>query len=424
MMRLTEANRVMAAGMCSLVLTVGVARFAYTPLLPAMQAQAGLTDVAGGWLATLNYAGYMAGTVLAATLTNPVLKHRLYRAGLLVAVLTTAGMGVTNDAITWTVLRFAAGLSSAAGMLLGSSLVLGWLVRQGRRAELGIHFAGMGLGIVATGMAVALTAGTLDWARQWLLMAVLGMVLLVPAWAWMPVPSGGQAAGTGRQDTAALPSRQWMGLLTAAYFCAGFGYVVSATFLVAVVERQPGLAGSGGAVWMMAGFTAIPACAVWDRIARRIGEVRSLMLAYAAQIASILMPALGGSIAVAVLAAALYGATFIGIVGLTLALVGRRCPENPARAMARLTLSYGAAQVLAPALAGGIAEATGSYKGALFLAAAVMAAGMVLLALLQRCGEGTANVSYQTAGLPDQVSFQLLPTPSGSAATITGHPHP
>ncbi len=422
-MRLNEAHRVMAAGMCSLVLTVGVARFAYTPLLPAMQAQAGLSDVAGGWLATLNYAGYMAGTVLAVALTDPALKHRLYRTGLLVAVLTTAGMGLTGSTVAWAVLRFAAGLSSAAGMLLGSSLVLGWLVRHGRRAELGIHFAGMGLGMVATGLVVALTVGTFDWAGQWLLMAMLGVTLLVPAWTWMPAPFGSGAASMGCQDATALPARRWMGLLTAAYFCGGFGYVVSATFLVAVVERQPGLAGSGGAVWMVAGLAAIPACAVWDRIARRIGEVPSLMLAYVAQIASILMPVLDDSFGLAVLAAALYGATFIGIVGLTLALVGRRCPANPARAMARLTLSYGAAQVLAPALAGGIAGATGSYKGALCLAAAVMAAGLMLLAILRRCGGGTADAPHRAAGLPAQNSFQPMPKPSGTAAT-TGHPHP
>jgi MFS family permease len=77
-----------------------------------------------------------------------------------------------------------------------------------------------------------------------------------------------------------------------------------------------------------------------------------------------------------------YGATFIGIVSLTLALVGRRAPNNPGQAMAKLTLSYGAAQMLAPVVAGFMAQATGSFQGALWLTAGVMAIGMALLATL------------------------------------------
>lgn len=392
-MRVNEANKVIFAGICGLVLTVGVARFAYTPMLPAMQAQAGLTDIAAGWFATSNYAGYFIGTMLAAALTDPLLKHRLYGVGLLIAVVTTAGMGITQNIFILTVLRFAAGLSSAAGMLLGSSMVLAGLVRLGHRPELGIHFAGMGLGIVATGLTVAATSAAFDYAEQWLIMALLGAALIVPAWNWMPIPTESRSDSEQRKVVAASPSQQWIWLLTGAYFCAGFGYVVCATFLVVTVERQPGLEGSGATAWIVAGLAAVPASALWDRIARSVGEERSLMLAFAGQIASILSTALGGTVTMVALAAALYGATFIGIVSLTLALVGRKYPANPVRAMARLTLGYGSAQVLAPITAGGIAEATGSYSGALYLTAAIITSGMVLLARLPHCNENAADVS-------------------------------
>jgi MFS family permease len=77
-----------------------------------------------------------------------------------------------------------------------------------------------------------------------------------------------------------------------------------------------------------------------------------------------------------------YGATFIGIVSLTLALVGRRSPNNPGKAMARLTLSYGAAQIIAPVVGGVMAQATGTFHGVLWVTAGVMAAGMAILASL------------------------------------------
>jgi MFS family permease len=81
-----------------------------------------------------------------------------------------------------------------------------------------------------------------------------------------------------------------------------------------------------------------------------------------------------------------YGATFIGIVSMTLALVGRRAPNNPGKAMAKLTLSYGVAQILAPVIAGHMAQTTGTFKGALWLTAFVMTAGLTLLATLPEEG--------------------------------------
>ncbi|MFD2453072.1 YbfB/YjiJ family MFS transporter [Ideonella paludis] len=170
--------------------------------------------------------------------------------------------------------------------------------------------------------------------------------------------------------------------MAGSYFAAGWGFVISATFTVAIVEREPALAGQGPLAWALVGLAAMPAVFLWDRVARRLGDTRALLLAFGLQTLSVVLPALSGSLAAALLGAVGYGATFIGIVSLTLALVGRRSPANPGKAMARLTLSYGAAQIIAPAVAGAMAQASGSFRGALWLTAAVMAAGMAVLATL------------------------------------------
>ena len=170
--------------------------------------------------------------------------------------------------------------------------------------------------------------------------------------------------------------------MLAMYFCAGFGFVISATFTVAIAAKQSALAHTGGLAWVMVGLAAVPAVLAWDRIARRVGDMTALLAAFGMQTASVLLPAFSDQPAMFLAAALLYGGSFIGIVSLTLALVGRAFPANPAKAMARLTLSYGVAQVLAPALAGQMAQDSGSYRGALLLTAAVMAAGIGLLVLL------------------------------------------
>jgi hypothetical protein len=259
-------------------------------------------------------------------------------------------------------------------MLLGSGLVLGWLMRSGRRPELGVYFIGLGLGIVVSAGG-AMGMSRLGWAAQWWGFAMLGLVFIVPAWLWRPpVPPALHAAAA-----AAGPDRRWMLLMVVAYFCAGWGFVINATFTVAIVEHQPLLAGQGPWAWLLVGLAATPAVFLWDRIARRLGELGALLLAFGLQIVGVLLPVLDGGLVVALAGAVLYGATFIGIVSLTLALVGRRSPANPGKAMARLTLSYGVAQTSAPALTGRMVEASGSFDAALWLTAAVLAVGSVCL---------------------------------------------
>ena len=374
----------MAGGICGLMLTLGLARFAYTPLLPVMQAQTGLGDAAAGALAAVNYAGYMSGALAVAWLDDVRWRHRFYSMGLWLALLTTAAMGLSDWWPAWALWRYIGGLCGASGMLLGSGLVLGWLMQQGRRPELGVHFMGIGFGIIFSAVgAWALGQWWPHWATQWWAFALVGLVFFVPAWRWRPpVPPAPAARAAGAE--AALVPRRWLWTMLASYFAAGWGFVISATFTVAIVEREPALAGQGPWAWALVGVAATPAVFLWDRVARALGDIRALMLAFVLQILAVMLPAASGSLWAALAGAVGYGATFIGIVSLTLALVGRRSPANPGKAMARLTLSYGAAQIIAPAVTGAMAQASGSFKGGLWLTAAVMSVGLVLLASLPK----------------------------------------
>ena len=374
--------QVMLGGMCGLVLTIGLARFAYTPLLPSLQAQTGLNDAGAGGLAAINYAGYMTGALAATWIDDVRWRHRLYSSGLWMALVTVALMAVSTWMPLWALARFVGGLCGATGMLLGSGLVLGWLMRQGRRPELGVLFIGLGLGIVVSAVgAWGLSQLWSVWSDQWLAFAGLGLVFLLPAWYWRPpVPPAVSVAA--QVAAGATASRRWTWTMLASYFAAGWGFVISATFTVAIVEREPALAGQGALAWAMVGLAAMPAVFLWDRVARRWGDKQALLLAFGLQTLSVVLPAVSGSLWAALAGALGYGATFIGIVSLTLALVGRRSPNNPGKAMARLTLSYGSAQMLAPVVAGAMAQATGSFKGALWLTAGVMLVGMALLATL------------------------------------------
>lgn len=377
--------KVVIAGLFSLILTLGVARFAYTPLLPVMMQGTVLTDATGGWLAAFNYLGYMCGALITASISNLRLKDTLYRIGLIGAVVTTMAMGLAENIWLWLIMRFLAGLCSAAGLLIGSGLVLNWLIRHNQRAELGLHFSGLGIGIAISAIAAVLMMDHLTWSEQWFVFSLLALVLVIPAWLWLPRTEDGVGAVTlsGVKLEDKPPPRKWLWTLYATYFCAGVGYVISATFLVTIVDSQASLQGNGAFVWLITGMAATPACVIWDRIARRTGQLQALLLAYGIQIIGIILPALDSSFVMVMISGALYGATFIGIVSLMLTMVGRFFPTRPAKPMAQLTLSYGVAQVVAPAASGIMAEATGNYNVPLFIAAAIMLFGMVLLMLLK-----------------------------------------
>ena len=378
-----ERIKVLSAGIFSLILVLGVARFSYTPLLPLMQQQAGLGIAEAGWLAAINYAGYLSGALIASLISDLVLKDRLYRIGMVVAVLSTVVMGLTTDITIWALSRFVAGLSSAAGMLLGTGLILNWLIRHHHRSELGIHFAGIGLGIAGCAAAVAVMSHWLDWRQQWFALTAIGCLLLVPALRWLPAPDTSGMTKSGQKMEDKPPSRLFMRLFMAAYFCAGVGYVVSATFIVAIIEHLPGLAGQGNLVFLAIGIGAAPACINWDFIARRIGDLNALVAAAVLQIIGILLPVVVGGLLAAIFGALLFGGTFIGMVSLVLTMAGRYYPTRPAKMMGKMTLSYGAAQILAPAITGWLATRFGSYEAGLYLAAAVMVVGTALLLILK-----------------------------------------
>lgn len=389
--------RVLLAGLFSQLLCIGVARFSYTPLLPIMQQQTWLSDAQGGWLAALNYAGYMLGALVAASINSIRLKDTLYRLTLLLAVFSTAGMALAESFWLWAIMRLISGFSSSGAMLLASGLILHWLISHRQRGELGIHFAGVGLGMLVAALAVELMLRfALEWQAQWWGFAIFGLVLLVPAWRWLPRPEkpiAGSASANGQQTSP--PTRTFMRLMLAAYFCAGYGYVISATFIVAIVEREPLLAGAGNWTFALVGLAAAPAVMLWDLIARRIGYLGALIAAMLLQVVGIVLPALTSSLAGILFSAVLYGSTFLGCVSLVLTMAGKLYPQSPARMMGRLTLAYGVAQIIAPALTGMLAETTGHYGIGLWLAGGFVALGAVLLIWLRQVDHTAQRLDAQ-----------------------------
>jgi len=374
--------RPLLAGILALAAAMGIGRFAYTPILPAMQA-AGLLDLTqAGLLASANYAGYLIGALLVAVAVPRAAQTSVLRMSAVAVAATTALMAVTTGFAVWSGVRFLSGLASAGVLVLASGLVLDDLRRQGRVSRSGWLYSGVGLGIVTSGIVVRGGGDALGWRGNWLLLALLAAAAFFPCWYWLPRghPEP-ETTDTMEPPPLGVAPRE-LALLYAAYFLEGVGYIVTGTFLVTIVERMPGLAELGTGSWIVVGLAVIPSAALWTAAAARVGYARALALAYGLQACGIVLP-LGGGAGAALGSAILFGGTFAGITALTLTLAGHLAPGHSARLIGMLTASFGLGQVIGPVLAAIIASRAQSFAPALVAAAVLVFSGAVLMASLQ-----------------------------------------
>ena len=380
---------VMLAGICALILTMGIARYAFTPMIPYMQDQTGMTESLAGWLAGWSYIGYLAGLFIVWLMRDFRLKDFFYRYGLFIAVVTTAAMALHDHRLVWYLSRFFAGISTAFGFMLGTGLVLKWLIHyREEKQEMGLHFAGAGLGIVVSALIVGFSAdyflGGLDWRGQWFTLAAFGVVLSVPAFLLMPIPKTEQIeAAAAESDRSREPSTKWLTLLTIAYVCAGVSNTVNITFTSLITEYVP-LKSKGTEMWLYVGLAAAPAPFIWDRIARKIGYLNSIRAAFLVNIISNLIMVASVSYVAVTISSLMFGFAFMGIVSLTLTIIGNKYRYRATQVMAQLTLGYCIAQIISPIIVGIIAEQSGNFNLALFVISAVMAIGMICLTIMKR----------------------------------------
>lgn len=356
-----------AVGMLGLITAFGIPRFIYTPLLPLMQADLGFGDDWAGVLAAVNYMGYLCGALGAIFVHSINTKRSLFKISILMAALTNIGMGLIQQDAVWLTLRFFSGLASAGGMVLGSGLMILAIAPKHTATALGIHFSGVGLGLTLGALWVLAFKNLQTWEGLWIssgwLILVLGLpALLFNQWYLHPQKKAALAS--------ALPQQafKWLiSLVALAYFCEGIGYVISATFLVSILQQHTEFPHLGDYAWVVVGLAATPSCWVWAKIAQRIGEFPALIAAYGIQAVGIILPVLSDSIAAALVGALLFGSTFMGIVSMVLVYGGRLGGSKPTQLMGILTACFGVAQIIGPAFAGWMAERQGNFNLSLIL---------------------------------------------------------
>ncbi len=371
------ATGVALGGMLALAAGMGIGRFVYTPILPDMAAALGLTKSAAGLIASANFLGYLAGALLAALPHLPGGRRTWFLGGLAASAATTAAMALPDAMPAFLLLRFAGGVASAFVLVLGSALVLDRLALLRQPQAAALHFAGVGVGIALSSVLVdALHAAGADWRALWLASGAAA-ALAIPLAMWL-VPEA--AAVPASHPMPAIRERlpRGLGALTLCHGLFGFGYVVTATFLVAVVRAAPQARALEAVVWLVVGLAAVPSTAAWGRIAARTGPLRAYALACLLEAVGVAVGGLWSTQAAALLAATLLGGTFMGITALGFAAVRTLGPHQQQRSFALITAGFGLGQIAGPVVAGVLLDCTHSFAAPSLLAAAAVAIAAVI----------------------------------------------
>jgi predicted MFS family arabinose efflux permease len=371
------------AGMIAMAVAMGIGRFVYTLILPGMMEGLGLSAADAGLIASANYLGYLVGALLAAGGWAAGRERALMLAGLAGTALLCAAMGFTESLALFLVIRFLAGLASAFVMVFLASIVFSHLAAAGRSDLQAVYFAGVGTGIALSSlMMLVLTVLWPDWRAGWYLSAALSAAGYLAA-AFL-IDRGPLVTGTAGPEPG-LPRSTALAKVILAYGLFGLGYIVTATFLVAIVRVGEGGRAFEAIVWLVTGLAAIPSVWLSNRLAARIGLAAAYALACVAEAAGVVASVAAGGHAGPLAAGVLLGVTVIAITALGLQLGRQLAPLAPRRTFALMTASFGLGQILGPLLAGLVANSTGSFfVPSLGAAAALLASGLIALSARQK----------------------------------------
>ena len=389
----TERFAIVITGAVALAVAMGIGRFAFTPLLPMMMAD-GMIDLAdAGWLASANYLGYLVGALLCtfqpkiwACLPGlpPIDGPQVARIGLVSTGILTLAMALPWQPL-WPLLRFAAGVSSALVFVYTSGWCLAGLARRGNAALGGAMYTGPGAGIVVSGLlASAMVAHHWRATAGWLTFGLLAFVLTAGIWRTIRSDDVATApasiAPTGVVDQ--TPQRAEIILLTVAYGLAGFGYIITATFLPVIARTALPSSRWIDFFWPIFGLGVIVGALMATRV-RIAGDLRHVLAGcYFMQgtgiVLSIIWPAPAGF----ALGSLLLGLPFTAITFFAMQEVRRLKPAAVASTMGLLTAFYGLGQIIGPPLAAQLLHYSGNSGLGFTLSLGAAAATLVFGGLL------------------------------------------
>lgn len=382
----SKAYKQLLLGMLSLFIVMAIGRFSYTPVLPFMQKATHLSNQDAGLLATINYLGYLIGAMIPTFLImkSKVIDLKIY---LLINIISVLLMGFTHDFVTWNILRFVAGITSGTVFVLASNVVLESLNKGGKSHLSGFLYSGVGIGIFTSSIFVQLYTDSETWASTWIILGVASLVMgsvVIFLMKDIKEPINLENKNLNVNNKGEAYTKWFMVFFSIAYLLEGAGYIVTGTFLVAIVESIPNLKEYAALSWMFVGLAAIPSCILWSILGNKIGFIKAIYLAFILQFIGVILPVFSHHTVSLIISSCLFGGTFLGLTTLFMSRGQLMSAISGKNLVALLTFIYSLGQVIAPYFAGILIGDTDNYNGALIFASSLLILAIIAIFISQR----------------------------------------
>ncbi len=388
---------IVATGALVLFSCLGLARYAYTMLLPGMQAGLGLPYGRMGMIGTGNFVGYLAAVLLAPALIRRFRPRATIAAGLVLIAVCMLGLSQSHSFAAVFILYLLVGMGGGFANIPLMALVTCWFRSEQRGKAAGLVIGGNGVAIIFAGFLIPLLNriyGANGWRSSWFVLGGISLAVAACAGSFLrnhpselglePVgrplpPSTDQLKPRERRGDGTILLR--LGLL---YLVFGATFMVYGTFIVTTMVREYGFSeAKAGLYWSWVGFFSLFSGVGFGALSDRIGRKHGLALVFAVQTAAYLLAGLNlGSMGL-VVSIVLYGSAVFAIPAIMAAAIGDYLGlARAATAFATVTIFFAVGQTIGPGAAGVIAGATGTFTTAYRLAALFTACAAVFAALL------------------------------------------
>ncbi len=362
--RIHSPLAVAVSGLAALAVAIGIGRFAFTPILPMMQTDHGITVAQGGWLASANYLGYLAGSLLA---MHPGISTRTaIRCGLGLIAICTLAMGADHHFAAWLILRGVAGLASALVMIAVSAWILPRLTNVARENLSGTVYAGVGAGIMYAGAAcLVLLRLNASADTAWVLLGATAAIVTLAVWR---VLGDGPSPPAPRAPDDSHSARTHFRLVFC-YGAYGLGYIIPATFLPVMAKQVITDPAWFGWAWPFFGAAAMLSTIVSAPLARRFSNRVVWMAGNLIMAIGVLIPiALPGLTGIAIAALCVGGTVMVNTM--TGIQEARRVAGVHARSLiGAMTAAFAIGQIIGPLLVAGLVHVPGGFSWALAISA-------------------------------------------------------
>lgn len=362
---------------------VGLARFAYTALMPQMVHAGWFSGEQVAYLGAANLLGYLIGALVAAPLAERMGALRVLVICWVAVMLSFAGCSLPQPMALFFVWRLISGIAGAALMVLGPSVAMAAAAPQ-RRATLGpLMFCGIGVGALLAATLVPMFARSSLSAVWWALTALCVLALWSGRRAARQIQLHAPVAAT--PATTAVPTAPlWslaVVLVLLAYTCDAFGFVPHTVFWVDYLDRELQLgAAYASTQWAFFGLGAIagPLCAAY--CATRWGWWGTTAGAYAIKALAIGLPLVWAGFAGHALSGFVVGALSPGMAAITSGYLMQLIGAGQHKKMwGYATAAFALLQASSGYLMAFIYASTGSYRQLFVLGCAALLLGTLLV---------------------------------------------